>query len=115
MENKKGIHNITTYIIFGVCIILLPGLIGGLLAAINQNILYLEVCYVVFGLIDLLLITIRIRIRDGQNYKKNKSIDEDKTSDEYKVWLKEQYLIAIFGGIDLLTSLVVFLITTLII
>ena len=86
-------------------------MIGGVLSAINQDLLYLEVIYVVFGLIDLLLITIRLRIRDSRNYKKNKSIVEDKTTKEYKTWIREQYLIAILGAVDLAASLVVFLIS----
>lgn len=114
MKSKLSRKIIIGYIIFGSVVILLPGIIGGILAAVNKNLIFLEVMYVVFGLIDLMLITIRLRMRDGQNYKKRKSITEDKEDDDYKIWLKEQYFIAILGIIDLLLSLVVFLISSLI-
>lgn len=110
---KNSIHNKTFYIIFAIAVIVLPGIIGGILSAVFQNLIYLEVMYVVFGLVDLLLIVIRIRMRDGQNYKKNKTIYEDKTTDEFRTWRKEQYLIALIGAIDLSISLIVFAISLL--
>lgn len=114
MANKKNFHSTKTYIILGSLLILIPSVVGGIFSLIFKYLLYLEVTYVVFGLLVLLAIPIRLRMRDSQNLKKTKSISEDKTTDEYKVWLKEQYLIAIFGVIDLLLSLLVFLISTLI-
>lgn len=110
MENKKAKLSVG-FIVYFACIVAIPGIAGGILAALNQSLIYLEVLYVIFGLVDLLLITIRIRLRDSKNYKKNKTIYEDKKSPEYIKWIKEQYLIAVVGVIDLLISLIVYLIS----
>ena len=109
MKNKG--HNLVAYLIFVTVVVLIPGVVGGILSGINQDLIYLEVIYVIFGLINLMLITIRIRMRDSKNYKKDKTITEDKTADSYRIWIKEQYLIAITGIIDLVISLVVFAIS----
>lgn len=108
MNENKGKIGLGFYIYGGV-VIALPGIIGGILSGILRDLIYLEVLYVVFGLVDLLLITVRLRFRDGQNYKKNKTVFEDKKTPEYRKWIKEQYFIALIGFIDLGVSLIVYL------
>lgn len=99
-------------IIYILCVVGIPTFVGGLLSLIFKDLLYLEIMYVIIGLIDLLIITVRLRVRDGQNYKKYKSVKEDKTTDDYKKWVYFQYIIAISGAIDLVLSLIVFAIST---
>lgn len=111
MENKVKFFS-KYNLIYMLCVITIPLVIGGILSLILQDLLYLEGMFVVIGLIDLLIITVRLRIRDGQNYKKTKSIKEDKTTDDYKKWVYFQYIIAISGLIDLALSLIVFAIST---
>ena len=111
MENKVKFFS-RYNLIYMLCVVSIPTFVGGLLAIILQDLLYLEIMYVVIGLIDLLIITVRLRIRDGQNYKKTKSIKEDKTTDDYKKWVYFQYIVAISGAIDLVLSLIVFAIST---
>lgn len=101
-------NNIIAYALYIGVMVLLPGIIGGVLALSQKDLIYLEVIYVVFGLIDIMIITVRIRMRDSRNYKKDKTIVEDKNAPEFKKWLMEQYLIAIIGAIDLVISLIVF-------
>lgn len=109
MDEKEEVKLFCKFNVMHLLIVVIsPLIIGGIIALVTQDLLYLEVMYVLFGSIDLCLIPIRLRIRDGSNYKKNKSVVEDKTTNEFKGWLNYQYIIAISGGIDLLLSLLVF-------
>ncbi|MBO7614181.1 MAG: hypothetical protein J6T15_00560 [Bacilli bacterium] len=111
MENQvKFFSRYNLFYMLGV--VGIPTIIGGILALIFKDLLYLEAMYVIIGLIDLVIITVRLRIRDGQNYKKYKSIKEDKTTDDYKRWVYFQYIVAISGAIDLVLSVIVFAIST---
>ena len=89
---------------------LIPLAIGGIALLITEYLGVFEAAYVLIGLIDLLIITIRLHARDSRNYKKNKSIVEDKTTKDYKEWKNFQYLLGLAGAIDLLLSLVAFVI-----
>lgn len=110
-EEEKKVKFFTRFnVLYIVCVIIFPAIPGLIISLVNGDITAFEVMYVVFGLLDLLLITIRLRVRDNHNFRKNKSVVEDKTTVDYKQWLYFQYIIAIAGFADLAISLVAFVI-----
>lgn len=106
---KKMSSFISTLII---CLILLviPVVIGVIISLSLGNFLYLEVLLVLFGLVELLVFTTNGRRRDSKNFKKTKSIYEDKTTKEYKEYKMSQFMILALGILSIMSSLIVFLI-----
>ena len=95
---------------YSITLLLIIGLVGGLFSLINQDLIILEVTVVVTGLFDLLFVTVRIFFRDRVNYRKNKSVFEDKKAPEYKEFMINQWILAGIGVFLLLVSLLIFLI-----
>jgi len=95
---------------YSIVIVLIVGLVGGITSAVNHDLIYLEVLLVVGGLFTLLFVTIRIFFRDRVNYRKNKSVFEDKKAPEYKEFMINQWILAAIGIVLVLASLLIFLI-----
>lgn len=98
-------------IIYASFVILLPALVGlPVFFAMYKDVVVFEIMYVVAGLLSILFIFIRGWARDNQNLKKTGSIKEDKLTKEYKERRNFTYVMLIVGLIDLLLSLVFYII-----
>ena len=95
---------------YGIILLLIVGLVGGITSAVNQDLIYLEVVLVVGGLIDLFFFVFRIFFRDRVNYRKNKSVFEDTKAPEYHQFIVNQWILVGIGLALILASLLVFLI-----
>ena len=109
-EQEKNRNPHFWLIPYGVVLLAIIGLVGGIVSANNQDLLYLEVILVLVGLFDLLFFSVRIFFRDRVNYRKNKSVFEDKTTPEYKAYIINQWILFGIGIGLLLVSLLIFLI-----
>ncbi len=72
------------------------------------NKVIMEVTLAVFGLLELLVFMIRIRMKDKRLYKETKSNKEFKESPEYTKYINIQYLLLISAAINLVLSLLYF-------
>lgn len=106
-ENEQSINWKSLIIYASVMVGLSLGL-GFLITGITKDFVYVELIVAIFGIISLLLMMIRIRARDSRNYKKNKSIVEDKNTVAYKNWKAMQFCCLIVGVVLLLLSLLFF-------
>lgn len=95
---------------YSITLLLIVGLVGGIISAVQQDLLFLEVVLVLTGLFDLLFVTVRIFFRDRVNYRKNKSVFEDTKAPEYHEFILNQWILAGIGVVLLLASLLIFLI-----
>jgi hypothetical protein len=100
-------------LILGIILLIIPFCLGLPFAIIYQNSVYLEVILIIFGLLEILVFLHRDRKRDSINYKKNKSIYEDKTTEEYRAYKKSQIFILIVGLLSIGCSVLVFYISKL--
>lgn len=107
MDKKRRIVN---FILEALVFTILPTFIGLILSLVNSDWIYMEVIYVVFGLLCLFFMVIRFRLRDSRNFKANKSIYEDHNTKEYKSFVHDQIVFALIGVFTLLLSLIPFLI-----
>ena len=84
-ENKSEVNSLNKTEIFRYAIVfffavdVVPAVVGIPLMVAFQTSIYMEVFYIVFGVIALLAVLFRSRRRDSKNYKNNKTIFEDKT------------------------------------
>ncbi|MCR4562660.1 MAG: hypothetical protein K5694_05615 [Bacilli bacterium] len=109
-ESKTPPFNYVAFFIY-VGVMLLVPLIPGLITYFSLNrLVYMEGSYIILGILSLLLVTIRLHFRDGANYKKNKSVAEDKDSPSYKQWIRRQWIFGIGGLVNIGVSLIVFFI-----
>ena len=86
--------------------ILFPVVISLPFAIIFNYYTILEASFLGFGALELLFAMLRLRSRDKANYKKNKSLYEDRTNDNYRAFRKEQTVIFILGGINIIFALI---------
>ena len=98
------------FIVYLVLAIAIPGLTGGILAAVFHDLIYLEVLLVVGGCLELIIWLWRPRARESAHYRKERTIVEDKTTKEYRKFTLQQLWILGFGLICLALALVTFLI-----
>lgn len=96
-------------IVFLLVLLLIPTIIGLVLYILMQNLLYWEILYIIFGLVELLVMMAKIRARDSSNYRKNKTLVEDKKTDEYKHYIRGQKVLFACAVLTILCSLIVFL------
>ena len=104
-ENEdKGFEPIAwwVYLVWAGASVTIPLAVGLPLYFTNGDLIYLETLFAVVGLFGLVIVMTRIHFRDGRNFKKNKSVLEDKTTPEYRDFVKSQFL---FGGISIATAL----------
>lgn len=97
-------------ILVTVILLAFPLLVGGIFSYINGNTTFLEVALIVWGVFFWIAISIRSRARDSMNYKKNKTVFEDKSTKDYKEYKKVQLYLFLFGLGCCLLSVIVFLI-----
>ena len=109
-EQEKNRNPHFWLIPYSAVLLLIAGLVGGIVSGVNQNLLYLEVILVLIGLFDLMFFSVRIFFRDRVNYRKNKSVFEDKSAPEYKSYIINQWILFGIGILFLLVSLLIFLI-----
>ena len=107
MENKK--KKIIKLIIATTLMIIIPFLVGLLLSSLFERKQAIESVFVIFGLIYLLALFVRIRMRDRRNWKENRTVFNDKKSKEYKNFMWIQYYILIMAAIMFILSLIFFL------
>lgn len=109
-EEKEYKNNWKSIIIYSSVMITLGVGIGFIVTAINNDFVYVEIITAIFGVLSMLFMMARIRGRDSENYKKNKSIVEDKKTMDYKNWLRMQLSMLAVGVFMLLLSYIFFLI-----
>lgn len=98
-------------IIYASFVILLPPLVAlPIFFGTGYNIITFEIMYVIGGLLSILFIFIRGWARDSHNVRKHGTIKEDKTTKEYQERRIFTYVMLVVGLIDLLLSLVFFII-----
>ena len=110
-ENKSEVNSLNKTEIFRYAIVfffavdVVPAVVGIPLMVAFQTSIYMEVFYIVFGVIALLAVLFRSRRRDSKNYKNNKTIFEDKTTPEYRSYRIIQWLMIASGVLALGLSL----------
>ena len=92
-------------IIFFFTIDILPAIPGVPLLIVFQSSLYIEIIYIIFGVVALLAVLFRSRRRDSKNWKENKTLSEDKTTSEFKTYRVIQWLMVACGVLALGLSL----------
>ncbi|HHU20996.1 MAG TPA: hypothetical protein GXZ51_00930 [Acholeplasma sp.] len=70
---------------------------------------FLEVPLAAFGVLELLVLTVTIQVRDNKKRKAGRLLKEDKDSDEYQNYINFRKIILISSFINLVLSLVAFL------
>ncbi len=110
-ENRINKKDVLKYsLIFAGVIDVLPIIVGVILMVTLQNYIYLEVLCFAFGAIGLLAVIFRSSTRDRKNYKKNKSVFEDKTTPEYRTYRVIQWLMIASAVLILILSFIFYLI-----
>lgn len=110
-ENRINKKDVLKYsLIFAGVIDVLPITIGVILMVTLQNYIYLEILCFAFGAIGLLAAIFRSTVRDRRNYKKNKSVFEDKTTPEYRTYRVIQWLMIASAILILILSFIFYLI-----
>ena len=103
------VKNILQDVLLVLLLLAFPTVVGVAVFLISGEIYYLEVIYVLFGLLELLIMMLRFRRRDSNNVRKNHTVYEDTKTSEYKKFKYEQVLLGICGVATLLASLLAFL------
>lgn len=98
------------YILFSAIFLILPAVVGLIFWATLHTFTQFEAAFALFGIISILLALLRSRSRDSKNFKKNKTLHEDKKTDSYKQYRFEQWIFYITGLVDLLVGGIMFLI-----
>lgn len=70
----------------------------------------LEVPLAIFGVLELLVLTVTIQVRDNKKRKAGKLLKEDKDSEEYQTYINFRKIILISAFINLALSLIAFLV-----
>lgn len=108
-ENRINKKDVLKYsLIFAGVIDILPIIVGVILMVTLKDYTYLEVMCFVFGVIGLLASIFRSTIRDRRNYRKNKTVVEDKTTPEFKTYRVVQWLMIASSLLILLLALAFF-------
>ena len=84
-------------LIFCICAVGLPLIVGTILTIIFQRIVLLESSLIICGVLVILLALFRSRRRDSKNYKENKSVHEDHESESYLEYRRLQITLYIVG------------------
>lgn len=87
-----------------------PSIIGIPLTASLSLPPIVEASYIIVGVISIMYGIFRSHFRDSRNYKKNKTVIEDKNTKEYQDYRFRQWTAYLAGLTDLLLSLVAYLI-----
>lgn len=97
---KKGL------IIFGVELI--PTVLGLVFSFVFENFVILETSYAILAVLLLLFAMARSWNRDSNNFRKNKTVVEDKKTDSYKEYRNFQLTLWILGIVNFLISHLIF-------
>ena len=108
MENKK--KKVIKFIIATSVMIIIPFLVGLLLSSIFERKQIIEAVFVMFGLVYLIALFVRIRIKDRKNWKESRTVFNDKKSKEFKNFMMIQYYLLIMAAVMFILSLIFFLI-----
>ena len=102
------IHPVAKKAIIISLVELIPLVLGLVFSLIFENFVILETSFAIFGVLMFLFALARNWNRDSNNYKKNKTIVEDKKTDSYKEYKKFQRALWILGIVNLVLSHMVF-------
>ena len=98
MRRKIYLSPLTKKIISIAIVELIPALIALVLTLSFDNFLYFHYIYALWGVVIFLYALLRNWRRDTKNYKANHSIVEDKTTESYKEYKKNQLTLWLTGA-----------------
>lgn len=105
---REKLSNCWGYIVYSLIFLVLPAIIGIIFYFTIHSAVQLEAAFVIFGAFSILIGLFRTRRHDTKNFRKNKTLHEDKDTEEYKGFAVGQWFFYVTGIVDLLISLLMF-------
>lgn len=111
MRRYRKLKPWVSNLIVMLSVILVTTIIGLVFTWIfDWNFVILETSYMLVGIITMLIALFNSRSREKKHYKETKSVLEDKTTKEYKKFRVSQLYFWGFGILNVILSLLVFMI-----